>query len=55
VPDWTTKPPADLALAKWPLPHPFQKRVVGLIWGRSSVRIRLIQAFLQVASEFDCG
>jgi DNA-binding transcriptional LysR family regulator len=54
VPDWTTKPLPDLSLAKWPLPYPFQKRVVGLIWGRTSVRIRLIQAFLQVASEFPC-
>jgi DNA-binding transcriptional LysR family regulator len=52
VPDWMTKPLTDLSLAKWPLPYPFPKRVVGLIWGRSSARIRLVQALLQVASEF---
>ncbi len=55
VPNWTTRPPSDLSLARWPLPLPFQMRLVGLIWRRSSVRLRLIQAFLQVASEFGYG
>ncbi|MCX4164955.1 MULTISPECIES: LysR family transcriptional regulator [Paraburkholderia] len=49
VPDWLMTRFAGLSLAKWPLPHPFPKRVVGLLWGRSSARMRLVQAFLNTA------
>ena len=49
VPDWNPRPFTELSLAKWQLPHAFQKRRVGLIWNRSSARIRLVQAFLSVA------
>ena len=49
VPDWLMTRFAGLLLAKWPLPHPFPKRVVGLLWGRSSARMRLVQAFLNTA------
>ncbi|WP_199027218.1 LysR family transcriptional regulator [Ralstonia sp. ASV6] len=49
VPDWLMTRFAGLSLARWPMPHPFPKRVVGMLWGRTSVRIRLVQAFLQTA------
>jgi DNA-binding transcriptional LysR family regulator len=49
VPDWMMNRYAGLSLARWPLPHPFPKRVVGMLWGRSSARIRLVQAFLSTA------
>ena len=51
VPDWNPRPLAELSLAKWPLPHALLKRQVGLIWNRSSARIRLVQAFLAIAME----
>jgi DNA-binding transcriptional LysR family regulator len=51
VPDWLMTRPVDLALAKWPLPHTFTKRAVGLLWNCSSARIRLVQAFRQHALE----
>ncbi|WP_246797593.1 LysR family transcriptional regulator [Burkholderia perseverans] len=51
VPDWNVRALDGLSLAKWPLPHAFLKRRVGLIWHRSSARVRLVQAFLGVASE----
>lgn len=49
VPDWLSSRFADLSLAKWPLPHAFPKRTVGLLWNRSSARIRLVRAFLEAA------
>jgi DNA-binding transcriptional LysR family regulator len=55
VPDWNLRPLAELSLAKWPLPHAFLKRRVGLIWNRSSARIRLVQAFLAIAMERGAG
>jgi DNA-binding transcriptional LysR family regulator len=51
VPDWLMTRFAGLSIAKWPLPHPLPKRVVGLLWGRSSARMRLVQAFLKAAWE----
>jgi len=51
VPDWLMTRIAGLSLAKWPLPYAFPKRVVGLLWGRSSARMRLVQAFLKAAQE----
>jgi DNA-binding transcriptional LysR family regulator len=53
VPDWSEGPLKHLSLTRWPMPMVFPKRVVGLIWGRSSTRIRLVKAFLNVASSFD--
>jgi DNA-binding transcriptional LysR family regulator len=53
VPDWRMTRFAGLALAKWPLPHAFPKRVVGLLWGRSSARMRLVQAFLKTAMDLE--
>jgi DNA-binding transcriptional LysR family regulator len=49
VPDWLSARFAGLSLAKWPVPHPFPKRAVGLLWNRSSARVRLVRAFLEAA------
>ncbi|HEY1611587.1 MAG TPA: LysR substrate-binding domain-containing protein [Paraburkholderia sp.] len=49
VPDWTFGDFGGLALSKWTLPYPAPRRRVGMIWGRSSARIRLVHAFLDAA------
>ncbi|WP_144151382.1 LysR substrate-binding domain-containing protein [Paraburkholderia sp. BCC1885] len=53
VPDWRMTRFTGLALAKWPLPHAFPKRVVGMLWGRSSARMRLVHAFLKTAMDLE--
>src|ERR1700722_536028 len=53
VPDWRMTRFAGLALAKWPLPHAFPKRVVGLLWGRSSARMRPRQGVLKTAMDLE--
>jgi DNA-binding transcriptional LysR family regulator len=55
VPDWLTTRFSELSLARWPMPHAFPKRVVGLLWGRSSARMRLVQAFLKTAQELNAA
>ncbi|SAK71429.1 LysR family transcriptional regulator [Caballeronia catudaia] len=42
-----------LDLKKWALPHAAPKRFVGLLWGRSSARLRLVQAFLAAADSIE--
>ena len=49
VPDWAPPWPEGLALAKLPLPGKPPTRHMGLLWTRASVRIRLVQAFLECA------
>ena len=44
VPDWAPPWPEGLNLRKIPLPQPFESRRIGLLWRRSSARIRLVQA-----------
>jgi DNA-binding transcriptional LysR family regulator len=44
VPDWSQPWPEGLNLRKIPLPQPFESRHIGLLWRRSSPRIRLVQA-----------
>jgi len=53
VPDWAPPWPAGLSLTKLSLPQPFQKRRVGLLWRRSSARIRLVHALLAEARLHD--
>jgi DNA-binding transcriptional LysR family regulator len=49
--DWAPPWPGGLSLLKIPVPdNPFSRRL-GLIWNRTSVRIRLVRAFLEVATE----
>ena len=49
VPDWAPPWPEGLSLAKLPVPDSSCTRRIGLIWTRASVRVRLIQTFLQEA------
>jgi len=50
MPDWAPPWPEGLSLSKLPVPDGDQfSRRLGLIWSRASVRIRLVQAFLDVA------
>jgi len=49
VPDWAPPWPEGLALKKIPLPFSTDKRRVGLLWRRSTPRIRLVQALLAEA------
>jgi DNA-binding transcriptional LysR family regulator len=49
--DWAPPWPEGLSLLKLPLPdNPFGRRL-GLIWNRASLRIRLVRALLEVATE----
>jgi len=47
VPDWARPWPEGLKLVRIPLPLPCEPRRVGVIWSRSTIRIRLVTAFLQ--------
>jgi DNA-binding transcriptional LysR family regulator len=49
LPDWAPPWPEGLKLVKIPLPRPFRKRRVGVVWHRASARIRLVQALLAEA------
>jgi len=49
VPDWAPPWPEGLILKKIPLPLSTEKRRVGLLWRRSTPRIRLVQALLAEA------
>jgi len=47
VPDWARPWPEALDLVSLPLPLDCAPRRVGVVWCRSSIRIRLLKAFLQ--------
>lgn len=49
VPDWAKPWPEGLQLARIPLPVPVEPRRIGVLWTRSTIRIRLVKAFLQEA------
>lgn len=49
VPDWARPWPEGLQLARIPLPRAFEPRRIGIVWSRSTIRIRLVIAFLQEA------
>ncbi|MEI9983714.1 MAG: LysR substrate-binding domain-containing protein [Aliidongia sp.] len=49
VPDWAPPWPEGLTLTKLALPHPFEKRRIGLVWRRASACIRLVEALLAEA------
>lgn len=49
VPDWARPWPEGLNLARIPLPEPAEPRRIGMVWSRSSVRVRLVTALLQEA------
>jgi DNA-binding transcriptional LysR family regulator len=46
VPDWARPWPEGLHLVRIPLPRGFEPRRIGVVWSRSTVRIRLVTAFL---------
>jgi DNA-binding transcriptional LysR family regulator len=51
VPDWPRPWPEGLSLAIHSLPkNPFDRRI-GVLWNRTSVRARLVHAFLEIATK----
>src|SRR5215475_10157264 len=49
LPDWAPPWPEGLSLTKLPVPDRSFARRTGLVWARSSLRIRLVHAFLEAA------
>ena len=49
--DWAPPWPEGLSLRKLPLPENRFGRQLGLLWNRTSLRVRLVHAFLEVAVE----
>ena len=49
VPDWARPWPEGLNLARIALPAPAEPRRIGMVWSRSSVRVRLVNALMQEA------
>lgn len=47
VPDWAQPWPEGLQLTRIPLPNPAVPRRIGIVWSRSSVRVRLVTVLLQ--------
>nr|WP_298149541.1 LysR family transcriptional regulator [uncultured Pseudoxanthomonas sp.] len=47
VPDWARPWPEGLDLVRIPLPLPSEPRRIGMVWSRSTVRIRLVTVLLQ--------
>jgi DNA-binding transcriptional LysR family regulator len=47
VPDWARPWPEGLQVARIPLPNPTVPRRIGIVWSRSSVRVRLVTVLLQ--------
>ncbi|MEL1262895.1 LysR family transcriptional regulator [Pseudoxanthomonas putridarboris] len=47
VPDWAKPWPEGLHLARIPLPQACEPRRIGMVWSRSTVRIRLVTVLLQ--------
>jgi DNA-binding transcriptional LysR family regulator len=47
VPDWARPWLEGLNLVRIPLPLPCEPRRIGVVWSRSTIRIRLVQVFLQ--------
>jgi DNA-binding transcriptional LysR family regulator len=50
VPDWSPPWPEGLSLNKLPIPDQSYVRRLGLLWNRASVRLRLVNAFLEEAT-----
>ena len=47
VPDWARPWPEGLQLVRLPLPRAFEPRRIGIVWSRSTIRVRLVTAFLE--------
>jgi DNA-binding transcriptional LysR family regulator len=50
VPDWAPPWPEGLSIRKLPIPDRTFARRIGIMWTRSSVRLRLVQSFVKEAS-----
>lgn len=46
LPDWPPPWPEGLSLRKLPLPDPSFRRRIGILWNRSSLRLKLIEALV---------
>ena len=55
VPDWAEPWLEGLRLVKLPLPLEHNSRHVGIVWNRSSIRIRLLDAFLKEVRAEECS
>ena len=49
VPDWARPWPEGLRLVRIELPLSFEPRRVGVVWSRATIRIRLVNAFVEEA------
>ncbi|MGE0761217.1 MAG: LysR substrate-binding domain-containing protein, partial [Pirellulaceae bacterium] len=49
VPDWARPWPEGLRLVRIPLPRAIGPRRIGVVWSRSTIRIRLVTAFVEDA------
>jgi DNA-binding transcriptional LysR family regulator len=50
LPEWAPPWPEGLSLAKLPVPDRSFVNCIGLVWTRASLRLRLVQAFLEQAA-----
>jgi len=49
VPDWSRPWPEKLNVVRIPLPLRCEPRRIGVVWSRATIRIRLVNAFLEAA------
>ncbi|WP_313495301.1 LysR family transcriptional regulator [Stenotrophomonas sp.] len=49
VPDWAKPWPEGISVARIPLPEPSEPRRIGMVWSRSSVRLRQVNVLLDEA------
>ncbi len=55
VPDWARPWPEGLRVVRLPLPRATEPRRVGVLWTRSTIRIRLVMSFLEEAQAAASG
>lgn len=55
VPDWAKPWPEGLNLTRISLPIIFEPRRIGVVWSRSSIRSRLLEAFIQEIKKANYG
>jgi DNA-binding transcriptional LysR family regulator len=55
VPDWAKPWPEGLNLKRISLPITFEPRRIGVVWSRSSIRSRLLEAFIQEIKKANYG
>ena len=49
VPDWAKPWPEGISVVRIPLPEPSEPRRIGMVWSRSSVRLRQVNVLLEEA------